>query len=77
MWVLCIALSLLAAAVHLPIHERRARRRPERRMSRRARDLLLGVALAAVTLAGVAWQAGASTGDVGHRELPPLICPLH
>ena len=24
MWVLCIALSLLAAAVHLPIHERRA-----------------------------------------------------
>jgi hypothetical protein len=46
-------------------------------MSRRVRDLLLGVALAAVTLAGVAWQAGASTGDVGHRELPPLICPLH
>jgi hypothetical protein len=46
-------------------------------MSQRARDLLIGVALALVTLSGVAWQAGATAPDGEHRELPPLICPLH
>jgi hypothetical protein len=46
-------------------------------MSRRARDLLIGVALAAVTFAGVAWQAGATKSDGAHRELPALVCPLH
>jgi hypothetical protein len=46
-------------------------------MSRRVRDLLIGVALAAVTFAGVAWQTGATAPDGAHRELPPLVCPLH
>jgi hypothetical protein len=46
-------------------------------MSRRGRDLLLGVALAAVTFAGVAWQAGAAAPEGAHERLPPLICPLH
>ena len=34
-------------------------------MSRRARDLLIGVALTAVTFAGMAWQAGATARGVG------------
>ena len=60
MWVLCIALSLFAAD-HPPPDPRAAgdggaRREPG--MSRRVRDLLLGVALTLVTFAGVAWQAG-------------------
>jgi len=46
-------------------------------MSRRVRDLLVGVALTLVTFAGVAWQVGATQPDGAHRELPPLICPLH
>ena len=48
MWVLCIALSLFAAA-RAPADPRAARAaaRGEPGMSRRARDLLLGVALAA------------------------------
>jgi hypothetical protein len=46
-------------------------------MSRLVRDLLIGVALAAVTFAGVAWQAGATAPDGAHRELPALVCPLH
>jgi hypothetical protein len=46
-------------------------------MSRTVRDLLIGVALAAVTFAGVAWQAGATASDGAHRELPSLVCPLH
>ena len=46
-------------------------------MSRRGRDLLLGVALTAVTFVGVAWQAGATAPDGAHNRLPPLICPLH
>jgi hypothetical protein len=46
-------------------------------MSRRVRDLLIGVVLALVTFAGVAWQAGATAPDGAHRDLPPLICPLH
>ncbi len=46
-------------------------------MSRRMRDLLIGVALTLITFAGVAWQAGATAPDGAHRDLPPLICPLH
>lgn len=46
-------------------------------MSQRARDLLLGVALTLVAFLGVAWQAGATAPEGAHRELPPLICPLH
>jgi hypothetical protein len=46
-------------------------------MSRRIRDLLVGLALTAVTFAGVAWQAGATASDGAHRELPSLVCPLH
>ena len=43
-------------------------------MSRRARDVLVGVALTLVALGGAAIQVDASEA---HRELPPLICPLH
>lgn len=58
-------------------------------MSRRLRDLLLGVALSLVTFAGVLWQvdrAGAlrdgdaRAGASKQQEqvsLPRLICPLH
>lgn len=46
-------------------------------MSRGARDLLLGLALFALTFAGVAWQAGATSADGAHRELPAFVCPLH
>jgi hypothetical protein len=46
-------------------------------MTRRVRDLLIGVALAAVTFLGVAWQSGATANDGAHRELPALVCPLH
>jgi hypothetical protein len=46
-------------------------------MSRLGRDLLIGFALTLVTLALVAWQTGATARDGAHRELPPLICPLH
>jgi hypothetical protein len=46
-------------------------------MSRTVRDLLIGLVLALVTFALVAWQVGATAPDGAHRELPPLICPLH
>ena len=58
-------------------------------MTRRLRDLLLGLALSLVTFAGVLWQvdrAGAlREGDAraattkGEQQvsLPRLICPLH
>jgi len=57
-------------------------------MSRRARDLLLGVVLSLVTFAGVLWQvdqsgalrdaraAGQHAGQE-RQSLPRLICPLH
>ena len=77
MWVLCIVLSVIAAACTCRSGTPRATRRARHGMSRRARDLLLGVALAAVTFAGVAWQAGATTPDGAHNRLPSLICPLH
>jgi hypothetical protein len=57
-------------------------------MSRRARDLLLGVALTVSAFAGALWQVDQSgaLGDAGtrpagtseqHVSLPRLICPLH
>ena len=59
-------------------------------MSRRLRDLLLGLVLALVTFAGVLWQvdragalrqgdgrAAATTKSQEQVSLPRLICPLH
>jgi hypothetical protein len=43
-------------------------------MSRRMRELLVGVALTVVAFAGVFWQAE-QPGEAG--ELPRLVCPLH
>lgn len=43
-------------------------------MSRRARELLVGVAITLVAFAGVYWQA-ARAGQAG--EVPRLVCPLH
>jgi hypothetical protein len=48
-------------------------------MSRLARDLLIGVALALVALAGTVWSLAeyeASAGD-GRGSVPQLVCPLH
>ena len=41
------------------------------------RDLLVGVAVSLVALAGMAWQldSSAARGDAG--DVPRLICPLH
>jgi hypothetical protein len=49
-------------------------------MSTRARDLLLGLALALVALGGAAWQveqSAAAAAENGQDTLPRLICPLH
>jgi hypothetical protein len=49
-------------------------------MSTRARDLLLGLALALVALCGAAWQveqSAAAAAEKGQDTLPRLICPLH
>jgi hypothetical protein len=43
-------------------------------MTRRMRELLLGVAITAVAFAGVYWQAE-QPGEAG--EMPRLVCPLH
>jgi hypothetical protein len=43
-------------------------------MSRRMRELLVGMAITLVAFAGVYWQAG-QAGQSG--ELPRLVCPLH
>jgi hypothetical protein len=43
-------------------------------MSRRMRELLVGVAITLVAFAGVYWQAG-QAGASG--EVPRLVCPLH
>ena len=40
----------------------------------RRRDLVLGAVLAVLALGGAAVQVEVSEA---HRELPPLICPLH
>ncbi|MEA2324690.1 MAG: hypothetical protein QOD81_4540 [Solirubrobacteraceae bacterium] len=57
-------------------------------MSRRARDLLLGLLLTLTAFAGVLWQvdqsgalrdsgARAAARSDEHVSLPRLICPLH
>ena len=49
-------------------------------MSTRARDLLIGLVLALVALAGAAWQverSAAAAAQKGQDTLPRLICPLH
>jgi hypothetical protein len=49
-------------------------------MSGRARDLLIGAALALVALGGAAWQveqSAAAAANKGQDTLPRLICPLH
>jgi hypothetical protein len=43
-------------------------------MSRRMRELLVGVAITLVAFAGVYWQAG-QAGATG--EPARLVCPLH
>jgi hypothetical protein len=43
-------------------------------MTRRMRELLVGVALTLVAFAGVYWQAE-QPGPAG--EVPRLVCPLH
>ena len=43
-------------------------------MSRRMRELLVGVAILLAAAAGGTYQAAASSED---GELPRLICPLH
>jgi hypothetical protein len=43
-------------------------------VSRRIRELLVGVAITLVAFAGVYWQAE-QPGEAG--ELPRLVCPLH
>jgi hypothetical protein len=49
-------------------------------MSTRARDLLIGLALALVALGGAAWQveqSAATAAEKGQDTVPRLICPLH
>jgi hypothetical protein len=48
-------------------------------MSRRLRDLLIGVALALVALGGALWQVEASQAQAEdeRQSLPRLVCPLH
>jgi hypothetical protein len=43
-------------------------------MTRRVRELLVGVAITLVAFGGVYWQAG-QAGEAG--EVPRLVCPLH
>ena len=43
-------------------------------MTRRMRELLVGVAITLAAFAGVYWQAE-QPGEAG--ELPRLVCPLH
>jgi hypothetical protein len=43
-------------------------------MSRRVRELVVGVAITLVAFGGVFWQAG-QAGEAG--EVPRLVCPLH
>ncbi len=48
-------------------------------MTRRVRDLLLGVILTLVALLGVLYQVAAATPQPGPGEqnLPRLVCPFH
>ena len=43
-------------------------------MTRRLRELVVGVAITLVAFGGVYWQAG-QAGEAG--EVPRLVCPLH
>jgi hypothetical protein len=43
-------------------------------MSRRVRELVVGLAITLVAFGGVFWQAG-QAGEAG--EVPRLVCPLH
>ena len=43
-------------------------------MTRRVRELVVGVAITLVAFGGVYWQAG-QAGEAG--EVPRLVCPLH
>ncbi|MEA2177914.1 MAG: hypothetical protein QOG77_1211 [Solirubrobacteraceae bacterium] len=48
-------------------------------MSRRVRDVLVGVALTLVTFMGVLWQVN-EAGALGSKDpgsVPRLVCPLH
>ena len=48
-------------------------------MTRRARDLLLGVILTLVALMGVLYQVAAATPEdsTGAERMPRLVCPFH
>ena len=48
-------------------------------MSRRVRDVLIGVALTGVAFLGVLYQVNEAQGEPapGERNVPRLICPLH
>ena len=48
-------------------------------MTRRARDLLIGVILTLVTLMGVLYQVAAATpsDSEGAAKMPRLVCPFH
>jgi hypothetical protein len=43
-------------------------------VSRRVRELVVGLAITLVAFGGVFWQAG-QAGEAG--EVPRLVCPLH
>jgi hypothetical protein len=48
-------------------------------MSRRVRDVLIGVALTAIAFLGVLYQVNEAQGEPapGESSLPRLMCPLH
>ncbi len=48
-------------------------------MTRRVRDLLLGVILTVVALMGVLYQVAAASPEAapGEENLPRLVCPFH
>jgi hypothetical protein len=48
-------------------------------MTRRVRDVLLGVILALVALMGVLYQVAAATpaDSTGAEGMPRLVCPFH
>ena len=49
-------------------------------MSKRRVELLVGVVLTVVALAGASWQVDVATSSAGEgssESLPRLVCPLH
>jgi hypothetical protein len=48
-------------------------------MTRRVRDVLLGVILTLVALTGVLYQVAAATptDSTGAEKMPRLVCPFH